>query len=180
MSTRRAWAWTLVCLILAGCGGDASERTEAEVAPQPQTGPGAPPAPAARPGPPPSPPDAPAVPRAEYLDALDAYCAATVRALERLADTAVDERRPVRPIATLSRRYRAALDELGRITPPVALRQLHLLTLAQGRESADRIDDGVRLGRAGDIDAATTALGELQSLLPQLPDPVRRDAPACA
>ncbi len=101
--------------------------------------------------------------------------------MDRLVRTKVDEADPIRPIAVLAERYRAGLERLNAVTPPAALRSFHLLTLAAGRESADRIDDGVRLGREGDTDAATTALQELDGLLPDdLPAAVKAGAPACS
>ena len=164
MSIRRACVAAVAGAALTGCGGGASPAASAPAPSAPAQTPGGLPASGAR-----------------YLGALDDYCTATVRAVERLARTSVDEDDPVRPIATLARRYRSGLETLATRTPPTALRTFHLLTLAQGRESADRIDDGVRLGRAGDIDAATTALGETAGLLPaQLPPTVRARAPACA
>lgn len=181
MRIRRASGLALACLAVGGCGGGASSKdgepqAELTPAPAPATTPTRPNAPT------PPPPTTPPVPRATYLDALDAYCATTVRAVERLGRTETDRGDPVAPIATFARRYRVGLERLGRLTPPTALRRLHLLTLAQARESADRIDDGVRFGRAGDIDAATSALGLLSGLLPDagdLPRAVRRGAPAC-
>ena len=172
LSARRTSVVLFACVALAGCGaGEAPRAEEAPATPAP-TRPAVP-----------APPTTPSVTRAAYLRALDDYCATTVRTIERLARTPVDERDPVRAIELLARRYRAGLEQLGQVTPPATLRRIHLLTLAQGRESADRIDDGVRLGRAGETDAATTALGELSGLLPdvsRLPSSVRRGAPACA
>lgn len=178
MSIRRASGLALACLAVGSCGGRGGE-SQAEVAPEPPAPTITPPRPNA---PAPTRPTTPPVARATYLDALDAYCATTVRAVERLARTEADRGDPVKPIAVFARRYRVGLERLGRITPPTALRRIHLLTLAQARESADRIDDGVRFGRAGDVDAATSALGLLAGLLPDardLPRAVRRGAPAC-
>ncbi len=171
MRARGALAVVLAAAGLAACGGGsgdtASTATAPTVAPAPR---------AATPAPPGTPP----VPRRTWFSALERYCRGTVAAVEQLAGTRVDERDPVAPIATFARRYRAGVERLGAVTPPPALRRFHLLTLAQGRESAERIDDGVRLGRAGDTDAATTALGELSGVLPAtLPRAVRRGAPDC-
>ena len=80
----------------------------------------------------------------------------------------------------LATRYRTGLERLGRITPPERHRPEHLLALAGGRETADRLDDGVRLGREGDIGAATDSLAELSGVLPTLSPDLLRAAPACA
>lgn len=175
----RRLALLLVLATLAGCGGsgagDGVLASEADPPPEP-------PAPAyTRPNrPSPAPPSTPAVSRARYERALQAYCSTTTRALEALLRSAEDEEDPVRPIEVLARRYRRGLERLGRLTPPAAYRPDHLLALAGGRETADRLDDGVRLGREGDTDAATSALGELSGLLPTLPPALLRAAPACA
>lgn len=171
MHARRAACVALGALALTGCGGG-GESTRA--APPPAL----PPATVPDPSPPPS---GPPVGRAAYVDALDAYCRSTVRAAGRLADAPEDDADPIGALAAFARGYRVALERLGALTPPAQLRRLHLLTVAQARESADRVEDGVRLGRQGDIDAATTALEELEGLLPgTLPAGVRRDAPACS
>jgi hypothetical protein len=101
--------------------------------------------------------------------------------VERLGDSAEVPDDPIAPVAAFAEDYRAALGRLGAVAPPAAYRRFHLLTLAQARESADRIDDGVRFGRQGDVDAATTALGELGGLLPSaLPAGLERTARGCA
>ncbi len=176
IAIRRAAALALACAAVGGCGGGgAGDEPEARSAREP---PAATAADQAAPAAPPSP-----VAPSAYLDGLDAYCATTARAIERLGRTDAERGDPVRPIAVFARRYRAALERLGQLTPPAALRNVHLLTLAEARESADRIDDGVRFGRAGDTAAATRALGDLARLLPDadaLPQSVRARVPACA
>lgn len=170
---RCAWVALLACLVLAGCGGG-----------------GAPPPPKVSDAPAvttrpdlstPAPPTGAPASTVRYARALDAYCAATISAVGRLARTKDVPADPVAPVAAFARSYRAGLERLARVRPPASVRRFHLLTLATSRESADRIDDGVRLGRHGDTDAATTALGEVSGLLPtQIPAAVRRRAPRCA
>lgn len=176
-AARRACA-LLACSVLAGCGGGSS--TDAGDAPS--TLPDPPLATGTAPrAPTPAPPGTPPVPSAVYVRTVDRYCDTVIDAVDRLIRTKANARDPVAPLAVLARRYRAALERLNRVTPPAALRSFHLITLAAGRESADRIDDGVRLGREGDVDAATTALQELDGILPDdLPAAVERGAPACS
>ncbi len=143
---------------LAGCGGGGGAPTA-----RPATAPAAAPLAA---GP--------------WTRALEAYCRSTLAAIARLARAPEDRRDETRPVAVFARRYRAGLERFGRVAPPAAERAVQLQTLAAGRESADRLDDGVRFGRRGDTDAATSALEAIAGLLPDdLPAPVLRLAPAC-
>lgn len=158
----------LAALLLTGCGGGTDTATRTAAAPATTT----------RPTPPT--PSTPPVRREHYLRALTTYCRATTRALDAFVTTPEDKRDPIRPLAVLAGRYRTGLERLGQITPPAAYRTDHLLTLATGRETAARLDDGVRLGRQGDIGAATSALNELSDLLPTFTPTLRRAAPACA
>lgn len=166
-------------VVLAGCGGGGDGGGVLASGPEP---PPEPPAPAStrpnRPSPPP--PTTPAASRPAYGRALQRYCTATTRALNRFLATGEARGDPLMPLEVLATRYRAGLERLGRITPPAAYRPEHLLALAAGRETADRLDDGVRLGREGDIGAATDSLAELSGVLPSLRPELLREAPACA
>lgn len=162
---RRAFLPLLAGVALTGCGGGSDPARPAPAPPAQTT--------------PPPPGGAPAS-TARYARALDRYCAATVGAVDALAASKEDKADPVAPVAAFARSYRAGLERFARVKPPAALCTFHLFTLATSRESANRIDDGVRLGRGGDTDAATTALGEVSGLLPaSVPAAVRRRTPHC-
>ena len=166
---RLAIALALV-LALAGCGGGGDRAASDEAAIPSLT---------ATPATPP-PPRTPAVTTRAYVRALDGYCAHTTAALRRLSRSHATKRDPAAPVAALAGSIRAGVERLGRLTPPAREREEHLLVLAQGREAADRLDTGVQLARGGEPEAATSALLDLQDLLPRLPGPLRRAAPACA
>ncbi len=165
-------ALVLATIALAGCGGGAARDRAAPRSAR------ADPGLTARPATPP-PPTTPAVTPGRYIRALDAYCAQTTRALRRLAGSQASRRDPAAPVAALARDLRSGVERLGRLTPPASLRGQHQLVIAQGREAADRLDTGAQLARAGDTDAATAALLDLQDLLPRLPASLSGAAPAC-
>lgn len=175
----RALLLLVSALLLTGCGGGSEGGGIFASGSEP---PPEPPAPAyTRPNrPSPPPPTSAAVSRSAYGRALQRYCTTTTRAIDRFLATGEAARDPVRPLEVLAARYRAGLERLGRVTPPGVYRPEHLLALAGGRETADRLDDGVRLGREGDIGAATDSLAELSGVLPTLNPELLRAAPACA
>ena len=175
----RALPLLVTGLLLVGCGGG---REDDGILASGREPPREPPAPAyTRPNrPSPPPPTSPAVSPAAYARALQRYCTTTTRALDRFLATGEAKDDPLRPLEVLATRYRAGLERLGRLTPPDVYRPEHLLALAGGRETADRLDDGVRLGREGDIGAATDSLAELSGALPTLSPELLRAAPACA
>ncbi len=85
----------------------------------------------------------------------------------------------VRLIEDLTTRYRRAIGRLGDVVPPDRYRALHLQTLAEGREAADRLDVAAQRARADDFDAATQAVSDLGGLIPTLPEDVLSRTPSC-